>query len=143
MSRCVRAGWVPLVGLVFGLAAGCGTTASPAADKELFYQGSLGEVGGIYESYIADAKKPPTKLADLTKYELGMPTGYKELKEGNVVVLWGAPISDGDADKVFAYEKSVPESGGHVLMADGKTIKTLTAEQFKSVPKAAGKAASK
>jgi hypothetical protein len=72
-----------------------------------------------------------------------MPTGYLELKSGKIIALWGARLSDGDADKVYAYEKATPESGGFVLMADGKTIKKMTAEEFKSAPKAAGQAETK
>jgi hypothetical protein len=141
MSRFIPAGQALLIGIVLGATSGCGTsTSSPAANEELFHHGSLGEVGSLYQSYIVDKSKPPTKLADLVTYEVGMPTGYKELKEGNVVILYGAPISDSDVDKVLAYEKATPDAGGYALMADGKTIKKFTAEEFKSAPKAAGKA---
>jgi hypothetical protein len=36
---------------------------------------------------------------------------------------------------VLAYETEVPEKGGAVLMQDG-TVKTMTADEFKSAPKA-------
>ena len=39
------------------------------------------------------------------------------------------------SDKILAYEKDVPTKGGKVLTLD-RRIKTLTAEEFTSAPKA-------
>jgi hypothetical protein len=141
MFRIVRAGLAVLVGVVVGSTAGCGTSGGSAAVREeTFHNASLQEVGDLYRSHLTDAGKPPTKAAEFAKYEMGLPTGYKELKSGNVVVFWGAPLSDSASDTVLAYEKTTPESGGYVLMQDGKTIERMTADQFKSAPKAPGKA---
>ncbi len=43
------------------------------------------------------------------------------------------------ADAVLAYRKTVPEQGGQVLMQDGWTIKSMTADEFKAAPKAGGR----
>ena len=60
------------------------------------------------------------------------------IKSGDLIVHWGAPLSPEDvtADAVLAYVKPVPEQGGNVLMQDCKTIKTMTAAEFKTAPKA-------
>ena len=62
--------------------------------------------------------------------------------DGDVVVLWGPSSrtraeegSEDSADEVLAYEKRVPEQGGEVLMKN-RTVKTMTADQFKAAPKA-------
>lgn len=137
MSRIVRS--VPfLVAGVIGLTTGCGSGGSnEKPNDELFHNFSLEEVGAIYSGYSAEAKKAPKKLADVAKYE-GYSTGFNVLRNGDVIVFWGASVSDADSDKVLAYEKAAPDSGGFVLMADGKTIKKLTVDEFKSAPKAGG-----
>ena len=57
---------------------------------------------------------------------------------GDLIVQWGAPLSpEGEAaEAILAYVKTVPEQGGNVLMQDGKTIKKMTADEFKTAPKA-------
>ena len=44
----------------------------------------------------------------------------------------------GTAKTILAYEKDVPASGGLVLMAEG-SVRSMTADEFKKTPKAAGK----
>jgi hypothetical protein len=44
-------------------------------------------------------------------------------------------LGKGSGDIVLAYEKKVPQEGGKVLMLN-RTIKTMTADAFKSAPKA-------
>jgi hypothetical protein len=68
--------------------------------------------------------------------------GYEAVKNGSVVLRYGAALPDtkeepGDAvsDEVLAYQKQVPESGGKVLMLD-RRVKTMSAEEFKSARKA-------
>jgi hypothetical protein len=59
-----------------------------------------------------------------------------------VVLLYGALLADtkeepgdGSSSEVLAYQKDVPQSGGKVLMLD-RTVKSMTAEEFKSAKKA-------
>jgi hypothetical protein len=71
----------------------------------------------------------------------GYPGAVEMLKSGQLVVQWGAPLApEGTAaDAFLAYVKTVPEQGGQVLMLDGRTIKTKTADEFKAAPKAGGR----
>jgi hypothetical protein len=131
-TRCA----VLLGGLILGIGGGCGPGEPAAGSPEIFQNAALTEVGSLIESYMADAKKPPTKQSDLAKYEPGLPSGWNELKKGNIVVFWGVPLASDDTSTVLAYEKATPDSGGLVLMKDGKTIQKMTAEEFKAAPKA-------
>ena len=58
-----------------------------------------------------------------------------------LVVQWGAPLSpEGKAaDAILAYVKTVPEQGGNVLMQDSMTINKMTADEFKTAPKASSR----
>jgi hypothetical protein len=64
------------------------------------------------------------------------------LKQGEIVVQWGAKLPDTgeepgkvSAPEILAYQKIAPEQGGYVLLLD-RTIKKMTADQFKVAPKA-------
>lgn len=125
--------------------AGCGTGTpelAPAEAEADHRSGILGEVGEMLVLARADrGGKPPSKLADLARYETGFPSGYGRLESGDVLLLWDAPLEEGTADKILAYEKAAPESGGYVLMQDGTTVKSLTAEEFQAASKAPGRLA--
>lgn len=140
MARVVRWGLFIVIAAGAATGPGCGSGAVPgdASSDEVFQNASLGEVGSLIETYIADANKPPAKLEDVLKYETGLPVGVQEVRSGNIVVVWGTPLSSTDTGSVLAYEKAVPQSGGFVLMADGKTIRKMSADEFKSAPKAGG-----
>ena len=57
---------------------------------------------------------------------------FKEIEDGEIVMVWNADLFD-DANQndkyVLAYEKSVPESGGVVVMGGGSALR-LSAEEF-------------
>ena len=72
----------------------------------------------------------------MTKYEKGLPARLREVEAREIIVFYGVPLQDGASDQVIAYEKQTPESGGRVLMQDGRTIKKMTADEFKAAPKA-------
>ncbi|WP_406700444.1 hypothetical protein V5E97_16680 [Singulisphaera sp. Ch08] len=137
----VRGGFRLLCGLMIGLLlAGCnsnqGQLAPEDAEQEV-KRNSLVEVSELLRLYSANHNnKAPAKSTDLSTYEVGFPTGYERVKGGDVVVIWSTPFAEGASDKILAYEKAVPESGGYVLMQDGTTVKKLTADEFKSAPKA-------
>lgn len=138
------------VGLI---AEGCGRTPEIApipADEQ-----SLRELAAAYRDFSSANKRAPKDLRELqepaqrkTKGRAkragaqgqGMPNAVGMLKSGDLVVQWGAPLSPTgeSAQAVLAYLKSVPEQGGPVLMQDGETIKTMTADEFKAAPKASG-----
>jgi hypothetical protein len=131
--------WACCLGLA---AAGCGGPANPPASPEEMKQTALSDVGELYRMYIATKQKPPQKLTDFAPLEKMSPTGYQALKSGDVIVRFGVSLSDtGEepgkepSDEVLAYGKDVPNQGGEVLMTN-RTIKKMTAEEFKAAPKA-------
>jgi hypothetical protein len=102
----------------------------------------LFEIGDMINSYQLEHKKPPQKVKDLAAFSETLPTGLGAARRGDVVVFWGvAPVESGsagpEAQEILAYLKETPESGGGVLTRD-LTVKSLTAEEFKAAPKAAG-----
>ena len=70
------------------------------------------------------------------KYARAYPSAGDKLKSGQIIVFYGVPLQDGASDQIIAYEKETPEKGGHVLMVDGKTVKKMTPDEFKSAKKA-------
>jgi len=128
--------------VVLGL-AGCGSDNSEAAKAEALVR-PVQDVGELYRMYITDHKKPPTKPEDFRRYQEANPDGYRQVKDGDVVVIWGVALTDlspedskDSADEVLAYEKKVPTEGGTVLMKN-RTIQHMNADQFKAAPKATG-----
>jgi hypothetical protein len=141
MVRFVRVSLALALVSVVGLLPGCGSgTPKPAtgADrKENVENMSFDQLKQMLELWKGDGGgKPPAKVADLAKYEKIHPLAAHKLKKGDIVFFYGAPIQESASDTVLAYEKQAPESGGHVLMEDGTTVKKLTAEEFKSAKKA-------
>lgn len=130
-------------GLFVGLLlAGCGSGQqglSPDDAAEQVKRNGVEEVAELLRLYSTNHKnKAPSKGKDLASYEVGFPSGYAKVKDGSIVILWKTNFVDGASDKIIAYEKEAPDSGGYVLMQDGTTVKKLTAEEFKASPKAAG-----
>lgn len=130
-------------GLMVGLLlTGCnsGQESLPPDDAaEQVRRNSVEEVAELLRLYKANhSNKAPAKASDLASYEVGFPSGFAKVKQGSIVVIWNTAFVDGASDKIIAYEKEAPESGGYVLMQDGTTVKKLTTEAFKAAPKAAG-----
>jgi hypothetical protein len=125
--------------LVAGCGGGAGGSVSPAEVERL----SIADVAELYRVYSFTKKKPPEKLADLRPFEQGSPAGYRALRSGDVVLLYGATMPDAElegpaksgSDEVLAYQKQVPTDGGQVVMLD-RTTRKMTAEEFKSARKA-------
>ncbi len=123
------------------LAAGCGPGAQPVTEKP--EQGvALSEVGEAYRVFTINNNRPPAKAEDFAAIEMMCPTGVVAVKKGDVVVRWGATLPDtGEepgkvaAPEILAYLKRVPEEGGYVLFRD-RTIRKLTADEFKAAPQA-------
>jgi len=128
----------PTLGVMVCLIAGCGAPTvenSPA----VYDDSALSEVRDMYELYSKANNKAPRSLKDFSLFSDGSPTGFSAIKQGNVVVIWDVklnPERDADsADEVLAYAKETPENGGAVLMKN-RSIKKMTAEEFKAAPKA-------
>ena len=137
-----------LVYLVVGLSpvplAGCGGGSAPKNDAEAKDSSSLNELGEAYRSYMIAKKKPPQKISDLLAAEAIGGNGVALAKTGNIVVQWGAVLPDTNEEpggtpspEILAYGKNVPEEGGYVLLLD-RTVKRMTADEFKAAPKAGG-----
>ena len=130
---------LPTVTLGLALLTGCsrssehaGSGADPAAP--------LREVGEMLRAATPAPGRGPAKVADLTRYEAVYPQAYQAVKAGDVVVVWGAAMK-GESEvgkgggEVIAHQKAVPTEGGHVLLTTGE-VKQMTADEFKSAPKA-------
>jgi hypothetical protein len=85
-----------------------------------------------------NGNRGPTKPEDLAPYYGNDAKITALLKDGTVVVNWGATLqkmTQGSANTVLGYEKDVPTNGGLVMIADG-SVKKMTADQFAKAPKA-------
>ncbi|HEY2158693.1 MAG TPA: hypothetical protein VGH33_23885 [Isosphaeraceae bacterium] len=118
-------------------AQGCGPGGSggPTTEQEL----EIGQIGQLFRAYKKGQKPPPKGLRDLVALEQGYPAAIASLKSKDVLLYWGAGLSDApDASStILAYHKDTPEKGGEVLMQDG-TAKKMTAEEFKAARKPEG-----
>jgi hypothetical protein len=125
------------------LAAGCSDSAVVRSTDEVA-QANLTDAGELYRHYQFTKKKPPQKFADLSTLRGLGGNGYEWIRTGKIVLLYGATLPDLDeepgkveSNEVLAYESQVPESGGYVLMLN-RTIKKMTADEFKAAPKPSG-----
>jgi hypothetical protein len=120
------------------MAVGCGSEPDnkPMEPDE---QG-LKELAAAYRGFSRKNKRGPKTLKELQLKGQTYPNAIQMLKSGELIVQFGAPLSPDGAtvESVLAYTKGVPEKGGRVLMQDGETIKTMTADQFKAARLATG-----
>jgi hypothetical protein len=147
MRRLDRRRWLGLVPTLLCLAAGCGDGGSSGAgadgaDDSVYLQ----TFGEDYRIYSITKKQPPRKVEDMKILQGIASPAVEAARKGDIVVLWGATLPDtkeepgqSTAPEILAYGKDVPEKGGYVLHLD-RTVAKVTPEEFKSAPKAAGKA---
>ena len=141
MVRIIRAGLVLAIGPAIVLSSGCGTSSGPTTREgrlEVARAAAMEEVGKMLQLRKSEANRPPAQVNDLARYEPGFPVGFRRLNNGEIVVMLGAPVEEGSSESVLAYEKQAPESGGYVLMQDGKTVKELSSEEFRAAARAPG-----
>ena len=124
---------------VLSIVAGCSSGGSTAEEVPLA-AALLHEVGDLLRA--SGDGRGPAKVNDLAKAGEFYNRGFDAVKSGAVVVVWGAKmagegeIEAGTAPKgVIAYEKAMPTRGGYALLQDG-TVLEMTADEFKSAPKA-------
>ena len=137
-----RARWFLCLPLVV---AGCGGPVEKPPTVADMEETKLNDVAELYRLHQVSANKPPTSIGELTAMEAMSPMGAQAIRQGDVVVRLGATLPDtaegpgtGPSDEVLAYQKQVPESGGQVLMLN-RTIKSMTAEEFKAAKLAGSK----
>lgn len=116
-----------------GACVGCGDGERKGAAGEPG-ELALKDLGEFLKNLPADGKKPPTKMAEFEPLEPMAPVAGPALKDGSIVYLWGAGYAE-SGKKVVAYEKKTPTEGGYVLLQNG-TVEKMSADEFKSAPKA-------
>ncbi len=133
-----------LCGLSLVTTIGCGSGSTPITSENPEDGIVLTEVGEAYRSYQLLKGRPPNSAKEATTMERNSPRGVVAIKDGNVIVNWGAKLPDTgeepsgvSAPEILAYQKKVPEQGGYVLLLD-RSIKKMTADEFKAA-KPAGK----
>lgn len=139
-STFVKCNAALCLGLAIAL-VGCGSK-QPAPTQESATLSRLNDVAELYRVYSITNKKPPKNKAEAAKMENAVPSGLTPINTGDIVVFWGAELTDlgeepgsATSDKILAYEKDVPTKGGKVLTLD-RRIKSMTAEEFTAAPKA-------
>ncbi len=125
------------------LAAGCSGPNGPRTVDQVGHD-NLIEVGELCRHYQFTKQKPPQRLSDLNTLKTMGANGFEALRAGNIVLCYNATLPDTNEDpgqtesnEVLAYQKQVPENGGYVLMLN-RTIKQMTADEFKAAPRPAG-----
>ena len=113
---------------------GAGSAAVPRSAEQL----SIEQVGLIFRAFKKGQQPAPKSVKDVLRLEQGYPAAVAALKNKEVIVFWGASLSDAAeaASTVLAYRADVPEKGGEVLMQDG-SARTMTAAEFHAAQKAA------
>ncbi|HJZ54845.1 MAG TPA: hypothetical protein VKE74_07790 [Gemmataceae bacterium] len=128
-----RFGRAVVVGIGLGLVVGC-APSNPGGKVADPGKVALEDLGQMLKSLAEQGKRPPTKLAELEPVEPMIPNAGPAIRTGDIVYLWGATYAAG-SDKVVAHEKKAPTEGGYVLLQNG-SVKTMTADEFRSAPKA-------
>lgn len=121
------------------LMAGCGGGKSEIVAASSEERGLL-ELSHAYRGFAQRNNRAPKSLEDLNIKGQQFPVAVELIKNGTLVVGWGAmPSPNVDpGGAILAYVKLVPEQGGSVLLQDCKTIKMLTVDEFKAAAKASG-----
>lgn len=131
-----RSGTSIALGLIALLLGGCSGNASLPPSDGPTASDDLADVAGLLRDHTAEFQRGPSKLADTAKNEPLYSRGYKAVRSGDIVVLWGVAMPlEGGGTAIVAYEKKVPSEGGGVLLLSGE-VKQMSAAEFQSAPKA-------
>jgi hypothetical protein len=133
--------WIGCASGLLLAVVGCGPSPTTPLSATQMEDLKLREVGELYRIHQVMAGKPPRSLSDFNKVgDAASRTAYGAIRSGEVVVRWQATLPDTDteptspeSDQVLAYWKTVPDSGGPVLMLD-RRIRQMTADEFKAAP---------
>jgi hypothetical protein len=120
----------------------------PHANRKLL-EYDLKKFALLYHEYNAAHDRSPSSLDDLEAFTpedtLGInppetydaPRAFEMIRSGRFIIIWDAELlPDGDQNEkyVLGYERNASEDGGLVMRAGG-SVRYLTAEQFKALPK--------
>ena len=95
----------------------------------------LKEVALLYLSFLdKNSNKPAKQVEDFSALAGDFPAALAGLKDGRYKIFWSARMP-GDAQKIVAYEADTPTKGGLTVNLMGE-VKTMTADEFKTAPKA-------
>jgi hypothetical protein len=124
--------------MICTIVAGCGGAGSALPGEAAVHSLAFEELAALYRSRLKNNLPPPRTVKDFSTKTKGLSPVLKSVSSGNIVVIWGAGMSDdsASASRVLAYEKQTPEKSGIVLMQNG-TFKKMSAEEFKDAPRAA------
>lgn len=122
-------------GAILCAVLGCGGSGARDQSSGPTPQQTADSVAEMLKEYNATAKKAPTGVGDLADATAAHPLGHAAVMSREYLVVWRAPISASGGGAVLAYHKDAPTAGGYVVMQDG-TVKQMSAEEFKSAPKA-------
>ena len=134
---CIR-----IVAVAAGVACLCGCSSRTGGPGDVVAAPPV--LNELHELLIAAGRakgRPPAQLSDLDSKKTLYPRAYEAVKNGDIVVLWGAPpkgegsIEQGGTQEIVAYEKNVPTQGGWALFSAG-AVKIMTSAEFNSAPKA-------
>ena len=130
--RIIAVAAILLTGLV-----GCGESSDRRG--VLSDQGKLAmeDLGQFLNGLPGDGKKPPSKMSEFIPLEPMAPVVGDMMKSGDVIYIWGSAIIP-NSKSIIGHEKKVETDGGWVLLQDG-TVKKMSADEFKSAPKAVKK----
>ncbi len=128
--------------------AGCGPSGASSTSNPS-EEAALQQVGEMLREYQLSNGSPPHTIKQLQANAGASPGGFEQLRSSGIEVVWGATLPDtkeepgGSPDEdVLAYGKDVPERGGAVLLLN-RTVRTMTADEFKAAPKAKSTAPAK
>lgn len=99
---------------------------------------ALASLSDLLKDFDARKAKPPARMADVEAVEPVFPGAFIGLSRQDIVYAWGSGLNAGSAGTVIAHEKTADSAGGWVLLQNGD-VKQMTADEFKSAPKAAKK----
>lgn len=121
------------IGVVLLCAAGSLNLLGCAGDKtDPEYQRQLKAFADAYFTYVDQNQAAPPDLQSLYGLRSGFPQVYAEIEAGRIVVIWSAELEQTAADNdkyVLAYEATVPQEGGLVVLGGG-TVRHMSAEEF-------------
>jgi hypothetical protein len=113
---------------------GCGGAETTTTSTAPSGKDGLADLAEMLKQIAKDKKRPPANITEAAAYDPLYPSAYSELVGKKIVYMWGTGIDTGQTN-VIAYEAKADTDGGWVLLQDGQ-LKQMSADEFKSAPKA-------
>jgi hypothetical protein len=98
----------------------------------------LKQIGLAYHTYYGNHFKPPGTLQNLAPFLGKNEKLLNLLKNEDVILFYNTNLTElpaGQSQTVLAYNKDVPAKGGWVVMADGRSVKKMSAADFMKAAK--------